>query len=113
MLKSVLFRENNVYKAFPDFVEYEEGWLVCVYRESLGHAALPFGRIACRISRDGGRNWSEKIVVDEITEPETQGRLNNPRLLSLDNSEIMLICDLLPLIEPEQHLPVENFTAKV
>ena len=51
MLTSVLFREDNVYKAFPDIVECEEGWLVCVCRESLGHAALPFGRIACHISR--------------------------------------------------------------
>ena len=71
MLTSVLFREDNVYKAFPDIVECEEGWLVCVYRESLGHAALPFGRIACLFSRDGGRNWCEMIVVDVITEPES------------------------------------------
>ena len=103
MIKSVLFREDNVYKAFPDLVECGDGTWVCVYRESLGHTAFPFGRIACHLSSDGGRTWSEKAVVDEVTDPETEGRLNNPRLLALDDSELLIICDLLPRLEPEHH----------
>ena len=103
MIKSVLFREDNVYKAFPDLVECGDGTWVCVYRESLGHTALPFGRIVCHLSSDGGRTWSEKAIVDEVTDPETEGRLNNPRLLALDGSEVLLICDLLPRLEPEHH----------
>ena len=103
MIKSVLFREDNVYKAFPDLVECGDGTWVCVYRESLGHTARPFGRIACHLSSDGGRTWSEKAVVDEVTDPETEGRLNNPRLLALDGSELLIICDLLPRLEPEHH----------
>ena len=109
MIKSVLFREDNVYKAFPDLVECGDGTWVCIYRESLGHTARPFGRIACHLSHDGGRTWSDKAIVDEVTDPETGGRLNNPRLLALDGSELLIICDLLPRLEPEDHPDSEIF----
>ena len=109
MIKSVLFREDSVYKAFPDLVECGDGTWVCIYRESLGHTALPFGRIACHLSHDGGRTWSGKGIVDEVTDPETEGRLNNPRLLALDGSELLIICDLLPRLEPEEHPDSEIF----
>ena len=109
MIKSVLFREDNVYKAFPDLVECGDGTWVCIYRESLGHTARPFGRIACHLSHDGGRTWSGKAIVDEVTDPETEGRLNNPRLLALDGSELLIICDLLPRLEPEEHPDSEIF----
>ncbi len=104
MIRSILFREDTVYKAFPDLAECEDGSVVCIYRESLGHSARPFGRIACHISSDGGRTWSGKQIIHEIPDSSTGGRLNNPRLLSLGGSELLLICDILPRHEPE-HVP--------
>jgi len=109
VIKSVLFREDTVYKAFPDLAECEDGSMVCIYRESLGHSARPFGSIVCHISLDGGRTWSDKQIVHEISDPATDGRLNNPRLLSLGSSELLMICDLIPRLEPEHVSGTEIF----
>lgn len=109
MIRSVLFREDTVYKAFPDLAQCDDGSMVCIYRESLGHSARPFGRIARHISTDGGLTWGEKAIIHEIPDSSTGGRLNNPRLLSMGGSELLMICDILPRHEPEHHPDSEIF----
>jgi len=42
MIKSILSREDTIYKAVPDLVMCEDGSLVCTYRESLFHIISPF-----------------------------------------------------------------------
>ncbi|MEE2657505.1 MAG: sialidase family protein [Candidatus Latescibacterota bacterium] len=104
MIRRTLSREDNVYKAFPDLARCDDGSLVCIYRESLRHSAKPFGRIACHISRDGGRNWSVKRIIHDHPDHTVQDRLNNPRILHLGGLDLYMICDLIPGDEPE-HIP--------
>lgn len=68
MLKITISRDDHIYNCFPDIAMAKDGTLVCVYRESMGHAPFPFSRIAVRRSLDGGKNWLErKILVECVT----------------------------------------------
>ena len=109
MIKSVLSREDGIYKAFPDLVRLDDGSLICIYRESLAHGARPFGRIVSHVSRDNGLNWASKRVIHEIADSSVDGRLNNPRLLHLGGQRLLMICDLLPRDEAESHPDTEIF----
>ena len=109
MIRSVLAREDGIYKAFPDLARLDDGALVCVYRESLVHGARPFGRIVSQISRDDGYNWATKRTIHEVADASVGGRLNNPRLLHLGGQRLLLICDWLPPNEPESHPDTEIF----
>lgn len=105
MIKSVLSREDDVYKAVPDLAMCDDGSLVCTYRESLFHLWYPFSRVAVQTSRDGGLNWGRKQVVEECSDYESDGGWNNPRLLYLGERELLLICDWIP---PHEHEGTPN-----
>lgn len=109
MIKSVLSREDGIYKAFPDLVQLDDGALLCVYRESLVHGARPFGRIVSQTSFDGGHNWGAKKTIHEVADASVGGRLNNPRLQHLGGQRLLLICDLLPANQPESDPRAEIF----
>jgi hypothetical protein len=108
VIKSVLSREDGIYKAFPDLVQLDDGALLCVYRESLVHGARPFGRIVSQTSFDGGHNWGAKKTIHEVADASVGGRLNNPRLQHLGGQRLLLICDLLPANQPESDSPCRD-----
>ena len=65
MIRLTVSRNDNVYECFPDIARAADGTLVCVYRESMMHAAYPFSRLVVRRSPDGGRNWMDRqILID-------------------------------------------------
>ncbi len=101
MIRSILSREDSVYKAFPDLAMASDGTLICTYRESLGHRWVPFSRVVVQLSRDEGLNWSKKQIIHVCADWEKDGGLNNPRLLSLGDNRLILICDWIPPREPE------------
>ena len=101
MNKSVLFRDDKLYKAFPDLAMSGDGCLICIYRESLCHGWRPFSRIIVHRSCDGGCTWTSGTVVHECADASRDGGLNNPRLLSLGGDSLLLICDWIPPNEPE------------
>jgi len=101
MTKSVVSAEPDIYKMLPDLARCEDGSLVCCYRESLVHGRWPWTRIAMHISRDGGRNWGPKAVVEEIPDHATGGGWNTPRLLHLGGGRLLMICDWGPPHEQE------------
>lgn len=96
MIRSILAREDSVYKAFPDIAMTSDGTLVCTYRESLMHGPRPFSRVVVQLSGDGGLNWAKKQVIDVCEDCQQDGGFNSPRLLSLDDNQLLLGCDWLP-----------------
>ena len=119
----VVSRDDSVYECFPYLALCQDGSLVCVYRECMGHGPSPFSKLSVRRSTDQGLTWSAKQVLFEclITpelsplERETHdfaavaeydrmharlgkeafiGYLNCPGLLCLDDGSLLLISDL-------------------
>ena len=68
MLKFTVSRDDSIYECFPDIAMAQDGTLVCVYRECMGHAPFPYSTLAIRRSRDGGRTWLPKQVITECVE---------------------------------------------
>jgi len=72
MQKFTLSRDDHLYACFPDIARTPEGTLVCVYRESMGHAPFPFSRLVIRRSLDEGKNWTDRQILFEcVTKPES------------------------------------------
>ena len=109
MVKSVLAREDAVYKAFPDLAVRDDGVMICIYRESLCHVARPFSRIVSQVSCDGGLNWARKRTIQECLDYEKDGGLNNPRILYLGGRSLMIICDWIPAHEQEYTVNSKTF----
>lgn len=109
MIRAVVAREDNVYKAFPDLTMCSDGMMICIYRESTSHRALQFSRIVMQESGDGGRNWSKKQVVHEFSDYDRDGGLNNPRILYLGDKELIIICDWIPPNEQEYTLNSKTY----
>lgn len=65
MNKRIVSKDDRVYACFPDIAMCQDGTLVCVYRESMGHGPYPFSRLVSRISKDGGGTWGKKRILDE------------------------------------------------
>ncbi len=101
MIRSVLAREDSVYKGFPDIAMTSDGTLVCTYRESLGHSPHPFSRIIVQRSRDGGLNWKKKQTIGVCEDFERDGALSLSCLLSLGDNQLLLISDWVPPKQPQ------------
>lgn len=109
LVKSILSREDTIYKAVPDLAMCGEGTLIATYRESLFHLFHPFSRIVVQRSEDGGLNWGSKQVVDECSEFAKDGGFNTPRLLALGGGELLLVCDWIPPRKGELNPNTEIF----
>ncbi len=124
MIKLTISRNDNVYECFPDIAQANDGSLICVYRECMGHSPWPFSRMVVRRSIDNGMNWSEKNVLLECVTSEdsieenkhwieedafaeykkTKSRINEdwqigtgincPRIITLNDGTLLLIVDL-------------------
>jgi sialidase-1 len=62
----------------------------------MGHLAFPFSRIVMQRSFDEGCNWTRKTYIEEILDVELGGAWNNPRIINIGGTELILICDWLP-----------------
>jgi len=123
VIKLTVSRNDNIYECFPDIARTQDGALVCVYRECMGHAPFPFSRVVLRRSIDDGRNWTDRqILVECVPTPEaidpcrewlepdslagyeetrarvledwqTGSSINCPRLTCLDDGTLFLIAD--------------------
>jgi hypothetical protein len=123
MVKTTVWRREDIYACFPDIARAADGTLVCINRECMMHAPFPFSRLVARRSRDEGMNWGERqILIDCVAraesvaanrswlEPdalagyeESRGRvreawqtgasLNCPRLITLRNGTLLLFGD--------------------
>lgn len=115
MLKLTVSRDDRFYEGFPDIARTPNGTLVCVYRQTMGHGAYPFSRLAVRRSTDGGRSWTDaqiaaecgsadrlvdhglfwlpQYAVDIARGIEWKGSLNCPRLICLQDGSLLLMCD--------------------
>ncbi|NJD04731.1 MAG: exo-alpha-sialidase [Ruminiclostridium sp.] len=123
MIKSIVSRDDSIYECFPDIAKCNDGTLVCIYRESMAHAAYPFSSLVCRRSTDEGRTWHTKQIIDEciidqktfkdyksfltedeiikykealsrVKKPENIGCfLNCPRIISLKDGQLLIVAD--------------------
>ena len=98
MQKITVSRNNEVYEAFADIAQAADSTLVCTYRESLCHGAVPFSRVMVRRSHDGGYTWGPAQLVIERTRKETaagRGRLNCSRITACTDGTLLLVVDLM------------------
>jgi len=72
MQKFTIARDDHIYSCFPDIARTPAGTLVCVYRESMGHAPFPFSRLAVRRSLDQGQTWMDRQIIFEcVASPQS------------------------------------------
>jgi hypothetical protein len=72
MEKFIVSRNDHIYACFPDLARTPAGTLVCIYRESMGHAPFPFSRLAVRRSLDEGKTWTDRQIIFEcVAGPES------------------------------------------
>ena len=94
MLKQyTISRDDTVYECFPDITKTKSGKLICVFRESEHHGDLNQSRLVYKESRDNGKTWSEKQALTQKN--DAQHAYNCPRISSLPNGELIIICDHL------------------
>ena len=109
MVRSIVSREDTVYKAFPDIAMSSDGTLVCTFRESLGHGWHPFSRVAVQLSTDGGLNWGDKQIVAACEDVNRDGGFTGSRVISLGETRLLLGCEWVPPHHSQESPDIEVF----
>ena len=89
--KVTVSRNDRIYELAPDIARLPNGKLVCVYRESDGHTAREFSRVAYRFSWDSGHTWSKRrVLVDsQKNEEGVVLKWNCPRIKLLSDGHLV------------------------
>ena len=107
--KVTISRIDTIYEFDPDMVYLPKGKIICIYRESDGHAVKEFSRIVTRSSLDGGHTWSDRQVIVEAY-PNEDGvvlKWNAPRIQQLKDGRLLASCDVLP-VPPNEKTDLTN-----
>ena len=96
MQKLTVSRNDDIYEAFPDIAQAQDGTLICTYRECMTHAPWPFSRVVVRRSEDGGYTWYGRQVLIEKNVERGEGSLNCPRIVALSDGTLLLVVDFRP-----------------
>lgn len=95
--KITIANTGNVYECFPDITLTKNGRLIVAYRESDSHVARKFSHIVYRYSDDWGESWSERhVLVESYAENGVLLKWNCPRIGTMPDGRIWIICDRYP-----------------
>ena len=93
MKQYTISRDDSVYECFPDMTKTPSGKLICVFRESTHHGDLDGSRLVYTESTDEGKTWGERKALTPRVSADFA--YNCPRISTLPNGEIVIICDIL------------------